>query len=135
MKAAQSAKGIYQIGFQLRHDPNRVALDRFVRDVLPLILARRPEVRLVIAGSDPPPPHAYADNAGHPSGYKNAVLNQMLNNSVPGPTYYVMNFNRILDVVNPALDKVWLGTATAQQAMDSIAAQAQALVNGRRPSK
>jgi glycosyltransferase involved in cell wall biosynthesis len=48
-----------------RHDPNRVALDWFVREVLPLILARRPEVRLVIAGSDPPPPHTYADNAGH----------------------------------------------------------------------
>src|ERR1035438_8897542 len=48
-----------------RHDPNRVALDWFVRHVLPLILARRPEVRLVIAGSDPPPPHTYADNAGH----------------------------------------------------------------------
>ncbi len=48
-----------------RHDPNRVALDWFVRDVLPLILARRPEVRLVIAGSDPPPPHTYAGNAGH----------------------------------------------------------------------
>jgi glycosyltransferase involved in cell wall biosynthesis len=47
-----------------RHDPNRVALDWFVRDVLPLILARRPEVRLVIAGSDPPPPHTYADKAG-----------------------------------------------------------------------
>ncbi len=75
------------------------------------------------------------NNAGHPSGYKNAVLNQMLNNSVPGPTYYVMNYNKILDVVNPAMDKVWLGTTTAQAAMDSIAAQAQALVNGRRPSK
>jgi GT2 family glycosyltransferase/glycosyltransferase involved in cell wall biosynthesis len=48
-----------------RHDPNRVALDWFVREVLPLILARRPEVRLVIAGSDPPPPHTYADSAGH----------------------------------------------------------------------
>jgi O-antigen biosynthesis protein len=48
-----------------RHDPNRIALDWFVRDVLPLVLARRPEVRLVIAGSDPPPPHTYADNSGH----------------------------------------------------------------------
>lgn len=44
-----------------RHDPNRIAMDWFVRQVLPLILARRPKARLVVAGSDPPPAHAYAD--------------------------------------------------------------------------
>jgi GT2 family glycosyltransferase/glycosyltransferase involved in cell wall biosynthesis len=48
-----------------RHDPNRVAVDWFVGHVLPLILARRPDARLVIAGSDPPPAHTYADTAGH----------------------------------------------------------------------
>jgi GT2 family glycosyltransferase/glycosyltransferase involved in cell wall biosynthesis len=48
-----------------RHDPNRVAVDWFVRRVLPMILSRQPEVRLVIAGSDPPPTHAYADYADH----------------------------------------------------------------------
>ncbi|HEV3200604.1 MAG TPA: glycosyltransferase, partial [Bryobacteraceae bacterium] len=47
-----------------RHDPNRVAMDWFVRDVLPRILAREPHARLVIAGSDPPPAHAYADFSG-----------------------------------------------------------------------
>jgi predicted dehydrogenase len=31
VKAAQSAKGIYQIGFQLRHDPNRAASMAFVK--------------------------------------------------------------------------------------------------------
>jgi GT2 family glycosyltransferase/glycosyltransferase involved in cell wall biosynthesis len=48
-----------------RHDPNRVAVDWFVREVLPLILVRCPQARLVIAGSDPPPAHTYADTAGH----------------------------------------------------------------------
>jgi O-antigen biosynthesis protein len=48
-----------------RHEPNRVALEWFVQDVLPLILARRAEARLVIAGSDPPPAHTYAEHAGH----------------------------------------------------------------------
>ena len=43
-----------------RHDPNRVAVDWFVRSVLPLILEREPAARLVVAGSDPPPPHVYA---------------------------------------------------------------------------
>ncbi len=44
-----------------RHEPNRVAMDWFVRQVLPLILGRQPEARLVVAGSEPPPAHAYAD--------------------------------------------------------------------------
>jgi GT2 family glycosyltransferase len=48
-----------------RHDPNRVAVDWFVSEVMPLILARVPNARLIIAGSDPPPAHAYADAEGH----------------------------------------------------------------------
>ncbi|HWB83375.1 MAG TPA: glycosyltransferase [Bryobacteraceae bacterium] len=45
-----------------RHEPNRVAVDWFIREVLPLILAREPRARFAIAGSDPPPAHAYADS-------------------------------------------------------------------------
>ena len=48
-----------------RHDPNRVALDWFVRHVLPLVLARRAGRAPGGGGSDPPPAHAYADFARH----------------------------------------------------------------------
>ena len=48
-----------------RHDPNRVAVDWFVREVLPLVLAKQPSAKLVIAGSDPPPAHTYADLAAN----------------------------------------------------------------------
>ena len=48
-----------------RHEPNRVAMEWFARQVLPLILARQPQAKLVVAGSDPPPEHAYADLAGN----------------------------------------------------------------------
>ena len=48
-----------------RHDPNRVAVDWFVRHVLPLILSQEPGAKLIIAGSDPPPEHTYADHAAH----------------------------------------------------------------------
>jgi GT2 family glycosyltransferase/glycosyltransferase involved in cell wall biosynthesis len=48
-----------------RHDPNRVALDWFIRHALPRIVERAPAARLVVVGSDPPPPHAYADHAAH----------------------------------------------------------------------
>jgi len=46
-----------------RHEPNVVALDWFVDGVLPRILTRRPEARLVVVGSDAPPRHPYADRA------------------------------------------------------------------------
>jgi glycosyltransferase involved in cell wall biosynthesis len=47
-----------------RHDPNRVAMDWFATNVMPLILAREPRAKLIVAGSDPPPAHAYSDFAG-----------------------------------------------------------------------
>jgi GT2 family glycosyltransferase len=42
-----------------RHLPNQAALAWFTRQVLPLVCAQRPEARLVIVGSHPPPPHAF----------------------------------------------------------------------------
>ncbi len=48
-----------------RHDPNRVAVDWFIRHVLPLVIAREPAAQFAIAGSDPPPEHTYADHAAH----------------------------------------------------------------------
>ena len=47
-----------------RHDPNRVAMEWFAGQVLPLILQRAPQARLVVAGSDPPPAHAWPDFSG-----------------------------------------------------------------------
>jgi glycosyltransferase involved in cell wall biosynthesis len=38
-----------------RHGPNITALEWFLRHVLPRIVERRPDARLVVAGSDPPP--------------------------------------------------------------------------------
>jgi glycosyltransferase involved in cell wall biosynthesis len=41
-----------------RHLPNAEALEWFVKGVLPRVLQRRPEARLVVIGSDPPPRHS-----------------------------------------------------------------------------
>ncbi|MCS7315480.1 MAG: glycosyltransferase [Bryobacterales bacterium] len=38
-----------------RHLPNQAALQWFVREVLPRVLAARPSARLIVVGSDPPP--------------------------------------------------------------------------------
>jgi glycosyltransferase involved in cell wall biosynthesis len=40
-----------------RHQPNQEALHWFLREVLPRIRESRPQARLVIVGSDPPPRH------------------------------------------------------------------------------
>jgi glycosyltransferase involved in cell wall biosynthesis len=48
-----------------RHDPNRIAVDWFMRNVMPRILEAEPGARLVVVGSDPPPEHTYADYAAH----------------------------------------------------------------------
>ncbi len=44
-----------------RHLPNHQALDWFTRQVLPLVLQRSPDARLVIVGHDPPPKHSLPD--------------------------------------------------------------------------
>lgn len=47
-----------------RHGPNLVALDWFVERILPGILARRPDTRLIVVGSEPPPRYRFANAAG-----------------------------------------------------------------------
>jgi glycosyltransferase involved in cell wall biosynthesis len=44
-----------------RHIPNQAALNWFTRQVLPLVLAKRPQARLIIIGSDAPPRHSLPD--------------------------------------------------------------------------
>ena len=47
-----------------RHLPNAEALQWFVQKVMPLVLARRPQARLTVIGSDPPPKHSLPDWGG-----------------------------------------------------------------------
>ncbi len=47
-----------------RHGPNATAIEWFIRHVLPRIVEERPDARLVVVGSDPPPPDLF-DGAGH----------------------------------------------------------------------
>jgi glycosyltransferase involved in cell wall biosynthesis len=46
-----------------RHTPNQVALEWFARYVLPLIVEKLPQARLLVVGSDPPPRHTFSDPA------------------------------------------------------------------------
>jgi glycosyltransferase involved in cell wall biosynthesis len=44
-----------------RHVPNQIAIEWFTRYVLPLIVEKLPQAKLLVAGSDPPPRHAFPD--------------------------------------------------------------------------
>ncbi len=71
-------------------------------------------------------------NPAHSSKYQEAVIGMLLNNGVPTPTGTVKNFNKIMDVVNPALDKVWIGEKTAADALKECEPKVADLVQGKR---
>jgi len=72
-------------------------------------------------------------NPAHPPEYKDAIMRQALENGIPGPEYYVVNFGELGNVVNPALERVWLGNVSAEEALANIREDAQGLVEGRYP--
>lgn len=47
-----------------RHEPNRVALNWFLKHVMPAVLAAAPDSKLMVIGSDPPPAHTLPDFGG-----------------------------------------------------------------------
>jgi hypothetical protein len=48
-----------------RHLPNQEALSWFIQEAMPRISARRPQAKLVVIGSDPPPRHSFPKSAGN----------------------------------------------------------------------
>jgi glycosyltransferase involved in cell wall biosynthesis len=47
-----------------RHNPNITAMQWFCRESLPRIVARYPQTRVIVAGSDPPPLATFGDTTG-----------------------------------------------------------------------
>ena len=69
-------------------------------------------------------------NVAHPDGYIDAVMEPALNNFHRHPSAYVKNFAEIDALVTPALERMYLGEETAQEAMEGIADQAESLFEG-----
>lgn len=57
---------------------------------------------------------------GHSDGFKEAILDQALNNSVQDIGYYLKNSVKINSIIGPALDPVWSGEKTAKEAFTEI---------------
>ncbi len=84
--------------------------------------------------SDPDKVKRWTDNQYHTEGF-GGTLETVLNHSVPTPTAYVKNFSKMMDLVNPALDKVWTGEQTAEEAMRAIEPKVLEVGIGRREVK
>lgn len=70
-------------------------------------------------------------NPAHPEGYVDAILNNGFKNGMPNLVYSIQNFPKIMDVLNPALDKVWLGEATAEEAISAVQDKMNAEAQGK----
>ena len=73
------------------------------------------------------------NNPAHPDGYVDAIMNNGFKNGEPALTYSIKNFPKIMDVLNPKLDKVWLGEMTVEEAITSVEDQMNAQVQGKYP--
>ncbi|OXM83921.1 ABC transporter substrate-binding protein [Paenibacillus rigui] len=71
------------------------------------------------------------NNPAHPEGFKDAFMNNLLNNNVPAPVYYMQNFGKISSMAFTALDPVWMGKQTAAQTMKDIAPKIQPEIQGK----
>ena len=70
--------------------------------------------------TDPELIKSWVVKPGHPDGYKDAIMNQTLNNSVPDIGYSLKNYVKIDSIITPALDQVWSGDKTAEEALKGV---------------
>jgi len=71
------------------------------------------------------------NNPAHPQGYEDAFMKPMLANLKQHPSSYVKNFAKIDAVVQPALERAFLGQETAEQAMKKIEPDVNKLIEGK----
>ncbi|WP_248924135.1 ABC transporter substrate-binding protein [Paenibacillus hamazuiensis] len=56
----------------------------------------------------------------HPPEYKTAVVDYAMKATSPTPWFYLPTYNRIDEVVNPAMDAVWSGSKSAKDAIAAL---------------
>jgi multiple sugar transport system substrate-binding protein len=70
-------------------------------------------------------------DAAHPAGFKDSMMDMVLHHSRPSITYYVKNFGKLDSMVSAALDPVWQGSKTAEQAMKELVPQVTPEIQGK----
>jgi len=70
-------------------------------------------------------------NPAHPEGYVDAIMKPVLTNFRPHPSSYVKNFAKIDAIVQPALERIYLGAETPEEAMKKIEPEIDKLIEGK----
>ncbi len=70
-------------------------------------------------------------NKAHPEGYVDAIMKPVLTNFRPHPSSYVRNFPLIDALVQPALERIFMGKESAEQAMKNIEPEVNKLIEGK----
>jgi multiple sugar transport system substrate-binding protein len=70
-------------------------------------------------------------NKAHPQGYIDAIMTPVLTNLKQHPSSYVRNFPKIDALVQPALERMYQGQETAEQAMKNIEPEVTRLLEGK----
>lgn len=70
------------------------------------------------------------DNVAHPDGFVDTFVQPALEHFHRHPSAYVKNFAEIDALVTPALERMYLGEQTAEEAMNGIAGETEALFKG-----
>jgi multiple sugar transport system substrate-binding protein len=73
---------------------------------------------------------SWIKNEWHPAEYRSAAVEYALNNAVQGPAMVFKNWDQISPKVTAALDSVWAGQKSAQEALDALASEVQPLLAG-----
>ncbi|SFE62441.1 multiple sugar transport system substrate-binding protein [Paenibacillus algorifonticola] len=69
-------------------------------------------------------------NKAHPEGYTESFMKQTLENGIRTPGFEVKNLTKINALVTPALDLVWTGKETAEQALKGVEPKVEPLIQG-----
>lgn len=71
------------------------------------------------------------NNPAHPEGFVDAILKPVLNNLVQHPSATVKNFSKIDALVQPALERIYMGQETAEKAMKAIEPDVNKISEGK----
>jgi multiple sugar transport system substrate-binding protein len=69
-------------------------------------------------------------NPAHPEGYQDAVMKNAFEHGFQNTSYYVKNLPKINSIVDPALEQVWFGKATAEEALNKVKPQVEKELQG-----
>lgn len=73
----------------------------------------------------------WAVPATHPSGYIDSFVKPLYNDPAPSPADYIKNWQQLDDIVEPAIQNIFLGKASAKDGIAAIKSQAQSVIKGR----